>query len=228
MSSKQPTSGGLADRVTPSDGRVSPAWQRLLSVVSSSGWFCSSQPPKLTPSSAPLQYLMFTEGWAVKGLSAVGIRASNLLVTTGPGLAGLAPVPTLMTGMYAVALYVSSMRHVYWILVTNTYDWKPTGALGVVGYNTLLNTVNTLVTVNALTSSPLPILGEFKDCIGWKQWAGVALFATGIAIEMVAEATRRAFKKNPQNKGKINDTGLWPWFGTQTISDTPSGARASH
>ncbi|KAJ7054764.1 hypothetical protein C8F01DRAFT_1162859 [Mycena amicta] len=153
MSSKQPTSGGLADRVTPSDGRVSPA----------------SQPPKLTPSSAPLQYLMFTEGTSS----------------------------------------AASMRHAYWILFTNTYDWKPTGALGVVGYNTLLNTVNTLVTVNALTSSPLPILGEFKDCIGWKQWAGVALFATGIAIEMVAEATRRAFKKNPQNKGKIDDTGLW-------------------
>jgi hypothetical protein len=51
---------------------------------------------------------MFTQGWAVKGLVAVGLRASNLLVTAGPGVAGLGPIPTLLTGMYAVA----GLRHV--------------------------------------------------------------------------------------------------------------------
>jgi hypothetical protein len=52
--------------------------------------------------------MMFTQGWAVKALAAVGVRASNALVTTGPGVAGLGPVPTLLTGMYAVA----GVRHV--------------------------------------------------------------------------------------------------------------------
>jgi hypothetical protein len=52
--------------------------------------------------------MIFTEGWAVKGLTAVGLRASNLLITAGPGVAGLGPIPTLLTGMYAVA----GLRHV--------------------------------------------------------------------------------------------------------------------
>ncbi|KAJ6630079.1 hypothetical protein B0H10DRAFT_2208211 [Mycena sp. CBHHK59/15] len=56
---------------------------------------------------APLQYLMFSEGWAAKGLAAVGLRASNLLVASGPGVAGLGPIPTLLTSMYAAA----SIRH---------------------------------------------------------------------------------------------------------------------
>ncbi|KAJ7042866.1 hypothetical protein C8F04DRAFT_1075032 [Mycena alexandri] len=156
-------------------------------------------------SDAPLQYLIFTQGWAVKGLTAVGLRASNLLITAGPGVAGLGPIPTLLTGMYAVA----GLRHGYWVLFTNTYHWPPSAALQVVAYNTVLNTVNTLVAVNALTSSPYPILGDFTDCMGWKQWAGLALFAIGISVEIIAEESRKHFKKDPRNKGKIDDTGLW-------------------
>jgi steroid 5-alpha reductase family enzyme len=79
----------------------------------------------------------------------------------------------------------------------------------VIAYNTTLNTINTLVAVNALTSSPYPILGDFTDCIGWKQWAGLALFAIGISMETIAEESRKQFKKDPKNKGKIDDTGLW-------------------
>ncbi|KAJ7079994.1 hypothetical protein B0H15DRAFT_857624 [Mycena belliarum] len=156
-------------------------------------------------SDAPLQYVMFTQGWAVKGLTAVGIRASNLLIAAGPGVAGLGPIPTLLTGMYAVA----GLRHGYWMLVTNTYSWTPGTALPVVAYNAAVNTANTLVAVNALTSAPFPITGDFVDCIGWKQWAGIALFAAGILMEIIAEESRKQFKKDPKNKGKIDDTGLW-------------------
>ncbi|KAJ7190140.1 hypothetical protein GGX14DRAFT_606487 [Mycena pura] len=159
-------------------------------------------------SAAPLQYLMFSKGWAVKGLVAVGLRASNRLVTSGPGIAGLGPVPTLLTGMYAVA----GLRHVYWALFTNTYDLAPGSALMVVVYNAAVDTFSTLVAVNALTSAPYPVCGgDFVDCIGWKQWAGLALFATGISIELLAEESlgRKPFKKDPKNKGKIDDTGQW-------------------
>ncbi|KAJ6554547.1 hypothetical protein B0H19DRAFT_1154002 [Mycena capillaripes] len=156
-------------------------------------------------SDAPLQYAMFTQGWAVKGLTAVGLRASSLLISAGPGVAGLGPIPTLLTGMYAV----SSLRHAYWILFTSNFNWPASVSLQVVLYNTLVNTINTLVAVNALTSSPYPILGDFTDCIGWKQYAGVALFAIGITMETVAEEGRKRFKKDPKNKGKIDDTGLW-------------------
>ncbi|KAJ7153514.1 hypothetical protein C8R43DRAFT_1235475 [Mycena crocata] len=156
-------------------------------------------------SDAPLQYLMFSQGWAVKSLAAVGLRASNLLISSGPGVAGLGPIPTLLTGMYAVA----GLRHGYWILSTNNYNWPAGSALGVVLYNNVLSTINTLVAVNALTSARLPIFGSFTECIGWKQWAGLALFSAGIAMEIIAEESRKRFKKDLKNTGKIDDTGLW-------------------
>ncbi|KAK7055445.1 S5A-reductase domain-containing protein [Favolaschia claudopus] len=148
-------------------------------------------------SDAPLQYLIFTQGWAVKGLTAVGLRASHLLVTTGPGIAGLGPVPSLLTGMYAL----QGLHHAYWVLFTSKL---PLSAI-----NGTMNTFNTLVAVHALASSPNPILGSFTECIGWKQWTGLALVALGISIEFIAEQSRKAFKKDLKNKGKIDDTGLW-------------------
>ncbi|KAJ6554559.1 hypothetical protein B0H19DRAFT_1154044 [Mycena capillaripes] len=156
-------------------------------------------------SDAPLQYMMFTRGWAVKGLTAVGLRASSLLVSAGPGVAGLGPIPTLLTGMYAVA----GLRHGYWVLFTSPYNFPPSIGLQVSLYNTVISTVDTLVAVNALTSSPYPILGDFTDCIGWKQWAGLALFAIGISMETIAEESRKRFKRDPKNRGRVDDTGLW-------------------
>ncbi|KAJ7353325.1 hypothetical protein DFH08DRAFT_856510 [Mycena albidolilacea] len=154
---------------------------------------------------APLQYMMFTQGWAVKALAAVGMRASNALVTAGPGVAGLGPVPTLLTGMYAIA----GIRHAYWALFTSDNHCSTGSSLGIAVYNTAVNIANTLVAVHMLTSSPHPILGSFTDCIGWKQWAGLALFVIGISMEMIAEDSRKKFKQDPKNKGKIDDTGLW-------------------
>ncbi|KAF8192671.1 hypothetical protein K438DRAFT_1934965 [Mycena galopus ATCC 62051] len=154
---------------------------------------------------APLQYMMFTQGWAVKGLTAVGLRASNLLITAGPGVGDLGPIPTLLTGMYGVA----ALRHAYWVLFTKSFHWPTDVSFQIIAYNTVVNTINTLVAVHALTSSPYPILGSFTDCIGWKQWTGVALFAIGISMEFIAEESRKRFKKDPKNIGKIDDTGLW-------------------
>ncbi|KAK7055452.1 S5A-reductase domain-containing protein [Favolaschia claudopus] len=156
-------------------------------------------------SDAPLQYLLFTQGWAVKGLTAVGLRASNLLVTAGPGIAGLGPIPSLLTGMYAL----QGLHHAYWVFFTSNYRISPGSGLQVSAFNGTMNTFNTLVAVHALTSSPQPILGSFAECIGWKQYAGLALFALGISIEFIAEQSRKAFKKDLKNKGKIDDTGLW-------------------
>ncbi|KAJ6519046.1 hypothetical protein C8R45DRAFT_11707 [Mycena sanguinolenta] len=154
---------------------------------------------------APLQYTMFAQGLAVKGLTGVGLRASNVLVTDGPGFAGLGPIPTLLTGMYAMA----GIRHAYWAVFTTSNYCSTSASLQIVFYNTAVNIVNTLVAAHALTSAPNSNLGSFTDFIGWKQWAGLTIFAIGISMEMSAENSRKQFKKNPKNKGKIDDTGLW-------------------
>lgn len=41
------------------------------------------------------------------------------------------------------------------------------------------------------------------------EYAGAGLWAISVICEAVADAQLSAFKKNPENKGKVCDTGLW-------------------
>jgi len=153
----------------------------------------------------PFQYLMFSRGWAVKTLSFVGLHGSNMVLKAGPGAGGLGPVPTLLTGLYAAAV----VRQLYWITFTNTYEWSFAQALTIVLYNLFVDTFNTLSAVHALDSSSPAVTGSFVDVLGWKQWTGIGLFVIGIVMETSSEESRKHFKANPANKGKIDDTALW-------------------
>ena len=43
----------------------------------------------------------------------------------------------------------------------------------------------------------------------WLDWVGVALWTVGIVFETVGDFQLARFKANPQNRGKVLDTGLW-------------------
>lgn len=53
------------------------------------------------------------------------------------------------------------------------------------------------------TTNPQPI-GVFF-------WLGAAVWVLGFVFESVADAQKSAFKKDPANKGKFIDVGLWRW-----------------
>lgn len=58
----------------------------------------------------------------------------------------------------------------------------------------------------------LPVqLGQVASgpSVGLVGWIGVALALTGLAFETIGDAQLEAFKKDPANKGKVLDTGLW-------------------
>ncbi|KAK7039912.1 S5A-reductase domain-containing protein [Favolaschia claudopus] len=154
---------------------------------------------------APLQYLMFSQGWAAMTLGALGLRINNDVVTSGPGIAGLGPIPTLLTGMYAIA----GLRHVYWAVFIITTSCSPASAFQIAVYNATINLINTLVAVAILSSTPPPVPVSITGNFGWKQWAGLILFAVGILFEMLAEGSRKEFRANPRTKGKLDDTRLW-------------------
>ena len=42
-------------------------------------------------------------------------------------------------------------------------------------------------------------------------WVGAAIWVIGFAFEVVADGQKRQFKKDPANKDKFIDTGLWAW-----------------
>lgn len=45
--------------------------------------------------------------------------------------------------------------------------------------------------------------------VGISGWIGVAAALAGIAFESIGDAQLDAFRKNPANKGRVLDTGLW-------------------
>jgi len=56
----------------------------------------------------------------------------------------------------------------------------------------------------AMTATSVPAFG----LIGW---IGLAIWVLGFGIEAVADAQKQAFRKDPANKGRFIDSGLWAW-----------------
>ena len=63
-----------------------------------------------------------------------------------------------------------------------------------------------------LTALPVQ-LGQvaYAPAVGWIGWTGAVLAVIGIGFESLGDAQLTAFRKDPANKGKVLDTGLWRW-----------------
>ena len=47
--------------------------------------------------------------------------------------------------------------------------------------------------------------------VGWREAAAVAILAVAIVGEGIADHQMHAFRRDPANKGKVADAGLWAW-----------------
>ena len=63
-----------------------------------------------------------------------------------------------------------------------------------------------------LTSLPVQ-LGQvaFEPTVGWLGWTGAVLAVIGIGFESIGDAQLAAFRKDPANKGRVMDAGLWKY-----------------
>jgi steroid 5-alpha reductase family enzyme len=60
-----------------------------------------------------------------------------------------------------------------------------------------------------IVSLPLLIAIDSTAPLGWLDLAGLALFTVGFLFEAVGDWQLTAFKRDPENAGKVLDTGLW-------------------
>jgi steroid 5-alpha reductase family enzyme len=58
-----------------------------------------------------------------------------------------------------------------------------------------------LAAITATEVAPMDTLG----------WLGAAVWALGFGIEAIADAQKRAFRKDTANKGAFIQSGLWAW-----------------
>ena len=58
-------------------------------------------------------------------------------------------------------------------------------------------------------SLPVQLAMVLPGPAGWVIWLGVAVYLVGLFFEAVGDSQLAAFKKDPANKGKLMDRGLW-------------------
>ena len=72
-------------------------------------------------------------------------------------------------------------------------------------------TLQGLWVVLTASAALVAITAQEREPVGVFLWIGSAVWLFGFAWETIADAQKSAFKKDPANKGKFIDTGLWKW-----------------
>jgi hypothetical protein len=160
-----------------------------------------------------LQYSLLSRGWATSLISRLGGQSVNPLAPPGTAsILGLQPY-------HAIALSMalgSSIKHITWVLFVNELAMPVGNSFMIAAFNTVMNTLNTVLSVWALTSLAQPpaatLDGYFKALLSNPaSMLGVALYTIGILTEMISEFQRKKFKADPKNKGKPYGGGLFAW-----------------
>lgn len=62
-----------------------------------------------------------------------------------------------------------------------------------------------------IAALPLHVAGKAAqpDSIGWNDWLGLGVFLVGFYFEVVGDLQLSAFRRDPNSKGKVLNTGLW-------------------
>jgi steroid 5-alpha reductase family enzyme len=81
----------------------------------------------------------------------------------------------------------------------------------VAAYNTVLNTLNTLLTLWAVTSNSAAAAGTWSELFMSRSSVaiGAGLYGLGLFTEWWCEVQRKRFKQDPANKGKLCTEGLF-------------------
>jgi steroid 5-alpha reductase family enzyme len=58
---------------------------------------------------------------------------------------------------------------------------------------------------------PLQVAAATDRPLGWVAAVGLLVWAVGMVFEVVGDAQLAAFKRDPANRGRVMDRGLWAW-----------------
>jgi steroid 5-alpha reductase family enzyme len=95
---------------------------------------------------------------------------------------------------------VLSFKHVFWLnfLLREKMTWTFSffGVVADIMYESITSLVFTAAAKNPMFSERF-------------FYAGFTLYVSSVAVELIAELQRAAFKRRPENKGKVCTTGFW-------------------
>ncbi|KAK4999696.1 hypothetical protein LTR60_007560, partial [Cryomyces antarcticus] len=99
----------------------------------------------------------------------------------------------------------STVKQNYWLVGISNEELPPGTAVGVSAFNTIMNSLNTLLFTCSLISAS--VNGEHFPQT--PLLVGTGLYAAGIIIETLSEQQRKWFKQDPANKGRCYQGGLF-------------------
>ncbi|KIW23342.1 uncharacterized protein PV07_11550 [Cladophialophora immunda] len=151
------------------------------------------------------QYSLLSRGLGLRFLQALGARTVDAGDVTGPSHAlGLKPYYQLVL---LLALGSSVKQNVHMLCVSE--QELPAGsAFGISLFNTIFNSVNTILSLWAVTSQS-PASSNYTDLLYSPVSVGAGLYAIGLLVEAVSEFQRKSFKQDPANRGKPYAGGLF-------------------
>lgn len=128
-------------------------------------------------------------------------RGPPLVTNTPLDIIGLSPYRTILLGMSVGAMLKQNFHRTF--IMQEDMGPGPAALVGV--FNAVFNSINSLLFVCSQTSAS--VNGEHFPQT--PLIVGASLYAVGLTTELVSEIQRAAFKRDPKNKGKIYDGGLF-------------------
>ncbi|KAG6361217.1 hypothetical protein INS49_009441 [Diaporthe citri] len=144
------------------------------------------------------QYALLSRSWAAQLVWGLGGQA-----LPSAGLAS--PYHEIITCM----AFGSSLKQIVTQLVVSEQEMNPSSAITIALFNTAFNTLNSILSVWAVTSFAPPS-GRLLETLQTPMIAlAVGAYSVGIFIEQISELQRTWSKRNPANKGKPYADGLF-------------------
>ncbi len=164
----------------------------------------------LRSADAALQYSILQRGWGASLIESLGGNALQASTVAGNGILGLTPYATVISAM-ALGSTIKQLIYLLWI---SEQELNPGPAVAISLLNTVLNSVNTLLSLwvvsSAGTAATLPSASIIDVLSSSPTLAlGAGLYVLGIIIELYSEIQRMVFKSKAENKGKPYGGGLW-------------------
>lgn len=159
-----------------------------------------------------LQYKLLAGGWGTSILAKLGISSVAAAGAASTGITLLdkinLPLPHLMLlGMS----FAGFAKQSYWVTNLCAERFEPGAALHVSTFNTVCNSVSSLLFLAASTSSLTSPVHFPGTALPYQVVLGTAICGFGMLLESASEWQRKRFKAKPENDGKACREGLWSW-----------------
>jgi hypothetical protein len=156
------------------------------------------------------QYRLLRDGWAAQAIKTLGGQSVPVQqILTAANVTCLQPY----YGLVSLLSLGSSVKQIATMMIVSEQETPVSSAITIAAFNTIFNTVNTLLSVWTFTSqAPTAVASGQSPAYLFANpliAIGAGAYVIGLLTEAISEFQRTAFKQDPANKGRPYGGGLF-------------------